>query len=109
GRSFPFEAHEPVQAIGVLALVLHALPGDAAGARRRDNDVVAGTPVGRGSDVFGVGLLQGLDNPLDLIEVAPGAQGIIEYRPDYALRVDDEYGPDRLGVGLAGLDHPVLP
>src|SRR5699024_10686943 len=85
-----------------------ALLCGAAAACGGDDDVVAGPPVRGSGDVLGVGRLQGLDDPGYLVEVAPGAEGVVEYEPDLGLRVYDENGADCLGVALAGLDHAVF-
>ena len=50
------EAHEPVQAILILALVVHPLLGYAAAASGGYDDIIAGSPVGRGGTGIGVPL-----------------------------------------------------
>src|SRR5690242_10544247 len=49
-----------------------------------------------------------MTTPQQLIEVAPQGQRIVDDGADYALRIDHENGPYRLGRILARHDHPVL-
>ena len=102
------EAEEPVVADLVVLLLLDPVLGGAAGSRGGEDDVHAGSPVGGGRDVLLVCLLQGEDDPLDLVEVPAEGRRVVDHRPDDALRVDEEHGPDGLGVGDGGLDHSIL-
>ena len=64
------EAHEPVQAILILALVVHPLLGYAAATSGGYDDIIAGPPVGRGGAGIGVRFLERQDDALDLVKVA---------------------------------------
>src|SRR5699024_10177835 len=98
---------EPVDALDVLFLARHAALGDAAGTGGRDDDALAGAPVGRGGDVELVGGLQGLDHAQDLVEATAGGQRVVQDRANLGLRVDDEDGAHGGGFGLARHDHAV--
>lgn len=51
----------------VALLAFHPVLGLAAGTGGRDDDVVAGTPVGRRGHAEGVGGLQALENAQELV------------------------------------------
>lgn len=102
------EAHEPVQAILILALVVHPLLGYAAAAGGGYDDIIAGPPVGRGGAGVGVRFLERQDDTLDLVKVAARGQRIVQDGSHHAVGIDDKHRPYRLGVGLSRLDHAVL-
>ena len=64
------EAHEPVQTILIFVLVVHPLLGYAAAAGGGYDDIIAGSPVGRGGAGVGICLLECQNDALDIIEVA---------------------------------------
>ena len=83
------EAHEPVQAILILALVVHPLLGYAAAAGGGYDDIIAGSPVGRGGAGVGICLLERQDDALDLVKVAARGQRIVQDGSHHAVGVDD--------------------
>ena len=105
---FALEAEEPVEAVHILVLALHALLCRAAAARRGHDDVVSGAPVGGGGAVVAVRLLQGEDEPLEFIEISARGERVVDDGADDALGVDDEHRADGLRVRGIGLDHAVL-
>ena len=102
------EAHEPVQTILIFVLVVHPLLGYAAAAGGGYDDIIAGSPVGRGGAGVGICLLERQDDALDLVKVAARGQRIVQDGSYHAVGVDDKHRPHRLGVGLSRLDHTVL-
>ena len=75
------ETHEPIQAILILALVVHPLLGYAAAAGGGYDDIIAGSPVGRGGAGVGICLLERQDDALDLVKVAARGQRIVRSAP----------------------------
>ena len=87
------EAHEPVQAILILALVVHPLLGYAAAAGGGYDDIIAGPPVGRSGAGIGVRFLERQDDALDLLKVAARGQRIVQDGSHPAVGVDDKNRP----------------
>jgi hypothetical protein len=102
------QKNQAVDALDAVLVAVHPVLRGAARARGRDDDALAGAPVGGAGDVERVCDLEPLDDAQQLVEVAAEAERVVQDRADDPGRVDDEHGAHGLGVGLAGHDHPVL-
>ncbi len=81
-----------------------ASSSDTAG---HDDDVLALLPVGRGGDLLLGRELQRVDDPQDLVEVAPGAGRVGQRELDLVVGADDEHRAHGHGVAGVRLDHVV--
>lgn len=72
-----FGAEEPVFACDTFFGPGHPVGGHTAGAGGRNDDRVAGLPIGRGGHPEAVGGLQCLDQAQQLIKIAAGAQRVV--------------------------------
>ena len=102
------EAHEPIQAVLILALVVHPLLGYAAAAGGGHYDIIAGPPIGGGGAGLSVCLLESQNDALDFIKVTACRQRIVQDGPYHPIGINDKYRPHRLRIGLARLDHAEL-
>ena len=59
--------------------------------RRKDNHILALPPVGRGRDLVAGCQLQGVDNPQQLGEIAPGRHRVGQLQPDPFVRINHEH------------------
>ena len=73
-------AEVPVRALDVF--LFHPFLGHLLGLGRRNDDLVARTPVGRGGDAVLVGVLEGLNEAQDFVHVPAGRQRVVNDRPD---------------------------